>query len=274
MENPQNSANDTSKEDQSVDTVLFDIKDKIATITINRPEKRNALRMEEFEKLIEFIQAADSDSNVHVIRIRSSGDRAFSAGLDLNMLQELSTEREEVEKLLQLSENTVRTFLKSKKPIVNQVQGPAVAWGTILCLAADFVIAGDNPRTFFNLPEIDLGMFPASGALTMALLKTGFAAAKKILMIPERIPLERAEQLGIVSKRCSLDSLEQITIEFCKNLASKSQSILYLIKSLVNNFQFGDFDSYIDKEGKALEFAMYGDSTKIDEFIKKMWNTI
>ncbi|MFX0064286.1 MAG: enoyl-CoA hydratase/isomerase family protein [Candidatus Hermodarchaeota archaeon] len=245
------------------------MKDKIATITINRPKKRNALRMEEFEKLIEFIQAADNDSDVHVIRIRSSGDRAFSAGLDLNMLQQISTEREDAEKLLQLSENTVRTFLKSKKPIVNQVQGPAVAWGTILCLAADFVIAGENPRTFFSLPEIDLGLFPASGALTMALFKTGFAAAKQILMIPERIPLEKAEQLGIVSKSCSLDSLEQTTIDFCKNLASKSQDILYLIKSLVNNFQFGDFDSYINKEGKALEFAMYGDSTKIDEFIKK-----
>ncbi|MFX1536881.1 MAG: enoyl-CoA hydratase/isomerase family protein [Promethearchaeota archaeon] len=274
MKNPQNPSNSTPKRDQSVGTVLFDIKEKIATITINRPEKRNALRMKEFENIIKFIQAADNDSNVHVIRIRSSGDQAFTAGLDLNMLQELLQEREEAEKLLQLSDNTVRTILKSKKPIVNQVQGPAVAWGTILCLAADFVIAGDNPRTFFTLPEIDLGLFPASGALTMTLFKTGFAAAKQILMIPERISLEKAEQLGIVSKRCSLDSLEQTTIEFCKNLASKSQNILYLIKSLVNNFQFGDFDSYIDKEGKALEFAMYGDSTKIDEFIKKIRNTV
>ncbi len=140
-----NTSNDSDKKDSA--SILYEIKDKIATITINRPEKRNALRVEEFGSLIRYIKKADNDSNVHVIRIRSSGDRAFSGGLDLNMLQQMSPD--EVPKLVQYGEELTTTILRAKKPVVNQVQGPAVAWGTILCLAADFIVAGENPKTFF-----------------------------------------------------------------------------------------------------------------------------
>ncbi|MHA2247576.1 MAG: enoyl-CoA hydratase/isomerase family protein [Candidatus Hodarchaeales archaeon] len=260
-----------SKSEESQDTILFSKLENIVTLTINRPEKMNALRMKEFDSLIKHIKEADNDSNVHVIRIRSSGERAFSGGLDLNMLQELTPET--APKLVQYGSDLTATILKVKKPVVIQVQGPAVAWGTILCLAADFVIAGENPKTFFSLPEIDLNLFPATGALTMALFKTGFNNAKKILMIPEKITLNRAEQLGLVTKRCSIESLEETTTEFCQNLANKPQGILIPIKALLNNFQVGSLENFMKIETEALELAMAGDLKKFDDFVKKLWNT-
>ncbi|MHA2167905.1 MAG: enoyl-CoA hydratase/isomerase family protein [Candidatus Hodarchaeales archaeon] len=157
----------------ALNSVLYEKTNLIATITINRPDKRNALRMEEFDKLIKFIKDADSDESVHVIHINSEGDKAFSAGLDLNMLQQLVASPENIPRLLEYGFGLVRTMLLAKKPIVVQIQGPAVAWGAIICLAADFVIAGENPKTFLSLPEIDVGLFPATGALTMALLNSG-----------------------------------------------------------------------------------------------------
>ncbi|MFX1507856.1 MAG: enoyl-CoA hydratase/isomerase family protein [Promethearchaeota archaeon] len=250
-------------------SVLYDLNDKIATITINRPEKRNALRMQEFDSLIKHVKKADNDSNVHVIRIRSTGDRAFSGGLDLTMLQQMSPE--EVPKLVKYGEDLTTTILKAKKPVVNQVQGPAVAWGTILCLAADFIIAGDNPKTFFSLPEIDINLFPATGALSMSLCKLGYRYAKNILMIPERIFLDKAEQIGLVTKVCSLDSLEDTTLEFCQNLANKPQSILIPIKILINNFNMRNLDSYLEFERDALDLALEGDLEKYNDFIAKIW---
>lgn len=262
--------NDSKISSKFNSTISVKIENQIGTITINRPEKRNALRMEEFEALIKGIKKADNDSNVHVIRIRSSGNKAFSAGLDLNMLQQLTPE--EVPKLVQCGNDLTRTILKAKKPVVNQVQGPAVAWGTILCLAADFVIAGENPRTFFSLPEIDISLFPATGALTMALFKIGYKHAKKILMIPEKLSLNQAKEVGLVTIVCPLETLEQTTIEFCQNLSNKPQSILIPIKILLNNFLMKNLEFYFKVENKALELAMNGDLDKFEDFIKKLWN--
>jgi len=263
MNNP-----DTQHGNDSI-SVLYEVKDKIATITINRPDKRNALSMQEFDLLIKHIKKADNDSDVHVIRIRSSGDRAFSGGLDLNMLQQMSPE--EVPKLVQYGEGLTATILKAKKPVVNQVQGPAIAWGTILCLAADFIIAGENPKTFFSLPEIDINLFPATGALTMALFKLGYKDAKNILMIPEKIFLDKAEQIGLVTKLCPLDNLEQTTLEFCQNLVDKPQSILIPIKILLNNFNMRFLDSCLEIERDALDLALEGDLEKFGDFIDKIW---
>lgn len=262
------SDNDATKE-KPADSVLFDIKDHIATISLNRPEKRNALRIEEFDSLIKYIQEADSNPSAHVIRVCSAGDRAFSAGLDLNMLQQLTPETAPT--LLEYGNNTIRTIIQAKKPIIVQVQGPAVAWGTILCLAADFVIAGDNPKTFFSLPEIDIGLFPATGALTMGLFNVGFRRAKRVLMIPERISLDEAEQLGLITQRCPIESLEQETMKFCQNMAAKPQGILIAIKALINNFHLRDLEFYFEKEFEAIELSMGGGEQNFDEFLEKLW---
>ncbi|MHA2366265.1 MAG: enoyl-CoA hydratase/isomerase family protein [Candidatus Hodarchaeales archaeon] len=262
-------SNNNSTNEESTNTVLFNVKDHIASITINRPKKMNALRFTEFDGINKYVKQADNDPNVHVIRLCSSGDRAFSGGLDLNMLQQFTPE--DIPKLLEYGNNTVLTFLKAKKPIVVQVQGPAVAWGAILCLASDFVMAGYNPKTFFSLPEIDIGLFPATGALTTTLLNCGYRQAKRILMIPEKITLNMAELLGIV-QTCPIDKLEEETIEFCQNLASKPQEILIPTKALINNFHFKNIDYYLEKEAKAIEVGMKnGEMNRFDDFIKSLW---
>jgi enoyl-CoA hydratase/carnithine racemase len=256
MGNPENALN----------SVLYEKKDLIATITINRPEKRNALRMEEFDKLIKFIKDADSDESVHVIHINSEGEKAFSAGLDLNMVQELASSPENVPRLLEYGFGLVKTMLLAKKPIVVQIQGPAVAWGAIICLAADFVIA-----TFLSLPEIDVGLFPATGALTMTLMNSGFRRSKRILMIPERLSLDDAVELGIITRRCSLTNLPKDTLSFCEALANKPQSILIPIKALINRFSLKDLDYYFTKETEAFNLSMAGETKKFHEFIRILW---
>ena len=252
-------------------SILYEKKDKIAIITINRPEKRNALRMEEFDKLIKYINDADSDKAVHVIQINSKGDKAFSAGLDLDMVAQLTASPENVPRLFECGFGLVKTMIKAKKPIVVQVQGPAVAWGAIICLATDFVIAGENPKTFLSLPEVDIGLFPATGALTMTLLNTGFRRSKRILMIPERLSLDDAEEIGIITRKCPLASLPEVTFSFCEELAQKPQSILIPIKALINRFSLKELDFYFSKETDAFNLSITGEIEKFNEFIQTLW---
>ena len=105
----------------------------------------------------------------------------------------------------------------------------------------------------------------------MALFRIGFKHAKKILMIPEKIYLDRAEQLGLVTKRCPIDSLEKMTLDFCQNLADKPQGILIPIKILLNNFHISNLESYFERESEALELTITGDLDKFDDFVKRLW---
>ncbi|MHA1996111.1 MAG: enoyl-CoA hydratase/isomerase family protein [Candidatus Hodarchaeales archaeon] len=261
------------KSETASNSVLYEKKDLIVTITINRPEKRNALRMEEFGKLIKFIEDADFDESVHVIRINSKGEKAFSAGLDLNMVQQLADSPENVPRLLEFGYGLVKTMLRAKKPIVVQIQGPAVAWGAIICLAADFVIAGENPNSFLSLPEIDIGLFPATGALTMTLLNSGFRRSKRILMVAERLTLDDAEGLGIITRRCPLADLNEETLSYCKILAEKPQSILIPIKALINRFASKELEYYFTKETEAFNLAMAGKTKEFNDFIRNLWES-
>jgi enoyl-CoA hydratase/carnithine racemase len=187
------------------------------------------------------------------------------------MVQQLTASPENIPNLLEYGFGLVKTMLQAKKPIVVQIQGPAVAWGAIICLAADFVIAGENPSTFLSLPEIDIGLFPATGALTMTLLNTGFRHSKRVLMVPERLSLDDAVELGIITRRCPLTALPEVTQEFCENLSKKPQSILIPTKALINRFTLKDLDYYFTKETEAFNLFVDGDTEKFNEFIRILW---
>ncbi|OLS26905.1 MAG: 3-hydroxypropionyl-coenzyme A dehydratase [Candidatus Heimdallarchaeota archaeon LC_3] len=103
----------------SSETIIYNVENNIASLTLNRPEKMNAFRLEEFDLLMGGIALADNDPEIKVIKIRSTGNRAFSGGLDLGMLQELAGSPEKIPELLKTGENVVKTIYKSKKPICN-----------------------------------------------------------------------------------------------------------------------------------------------------------
>ena len=255
------------------DSILFNVQNKIATITVNRLEKMNAFRLQEFEKVINCISLAQYKSEVQVIKIRSVGEKAFSGGLDLGMIAELATAQEKIVYLLNIGEKTFKTIIQCPKPIVIEVQGPAVGWGTILCLLADFVIAGDNPKTFFVLNEIDVGIFPGTGALTVALVKTGLKEAKRMLMVPERLYLEEALKNNIVTKKVPLNTLATETETFCQNLASKASNILFPIKIILNKMHIKDLEYDFNLERKGFELFMKNDFETLMKYNEEFWNS-
>ena len=253
------------------DSIVYKIDNRIATILINRPEKMNAFRIEEFEKIINCISLAQFDQEVHVIKIRSTGERAFTGGLDLGMIAELAVNQDKIKDLLVIGEKTFKTIIQCPKPIVVEVQGPAVGWGTILCLLADFVIAGDNSKTFFYLNEIDVGIFPGTGALSVALFKTGLKQAKRMLMIPEKIFLNEAMKNNIVTKTVPVANLQEESELFCQNLALKPSNILYPIKMILNNLHLHNLDKSFEMERKGFELFMQNNIDLLLEQNEKMW---
>lgn len=253
------------------DTILYSVKDKIATIQMNRPQKMNSFRLEEFEQIINCIAMAQADPDVQVLKVRSTGERAFSGGLDLGMIAELASSQEKIGDLLHLGESTFKAIIQCPKPLVVEVQGPAVGWGTIMSLLADFVIAGENPKTFFMLNEIDVGIFPGTGALTVALFKTSLKEAKRMLLIPEKLYLDEAVKNNIVTKRVPLEKLAEETEQFCQNLANKPGNILFPIKMILNKLHLKDMQESFAMERKGFELFMKNDFDALLKANEQLW---
>ena len=180
-------------------------------------------------------------------------------------------DRSEVPKLLHYGDGINRTMIECKKPIVTQVQGVAAGWGCIICCSSDFVIAADNPEIYFSLPEIDVGMFPATGDLMLACTRFGFNLAKKMLLIPQKISLETAVQKDFVTETVPIEELDKHTFEFCRSLVKKFSGILYLSKAVLNKIHYQQIEQYFDWENQALDLCKTTEESEWDAFVKRLW---
>lgn len=252
-------------------TILYSVEKRVATITLNRPEKRNALGWLELDQFNQYIVQATNDSAVKVIRIRSSGDKTFCAGLDLSMISTMTPK--EFPRLTHTGDTIVRNMIQCKKPIITQVQGSAPGFGCMICCASDFTLASNKPEITFSLPEIEVGIFPATGALLLGYSRMGINFAKQMLLLAKKIPLELALREGLVTETFTPEELDQKSFDFCRELTKKSPAILYLTKAVLNKIHFKKLESIFQWENQALELCKSQNDADWDLFVKKLWET-
>ncbi|HMG88606.1 MAG TPA: enoyl-CoA hydratase-related protein [Chryseolinea sp.] len=195
--------------------INLDIKNRIGTITLNRPEKRNALNFELVSELKEAFTSLESDDNVKVIVLNAKGP-AFCAGADLAYLQKLQGYSYE-ENLLD-SKHLKELFLKIytlKKIVVAQVHGNAIAGGCGLASVCDFAFT--VPDAMFGYTEVKIGFIPAI-VMVFLLRKIGEGNASHLLLSGELISADEACRIGMVSKVFPPEKLEESVTAFVNKL--------------------------------------------------------
>ena len=206
------------------DEVLYSVADAVATITINRPERRNAMSWAVIDTLRNRLADAKHDPAVHVVVLTGAGDRAFCAGADLGGMNEGAS-------FLELHESRgglAGLFLDMYslgKPTIARVRGFALAGGFGLALACDFVIAADDAQ--FGTPEIDVGLWPHM--ITVPLLRS--MPPKKVLelmLTGRRVDAAEAERVGFVNRVVPPDGLDAATSDLAAALAAKSPAVMKL----------------------------------------------
>ncbi len=223
-----------------MDLVLYEVKDRIGYITLNRPEKRNALSFELVAGLKETLTNAESDPMVKVIVLRANGD-AFCAGADLAYLQQL--QHFSFEENLTDSNHLKELFLKiyqSKKVVIAQVQGHALAGGCGLATVCDFVFA--VPEAKFGYTEVKIGFIPAI-VLVFLIRKIGEQKAKHLLLSGELAQGNDAVGFGLVNFLVSKDQLESKTAEFAQRLIkNNSGHSMAMTKQMIDRVQSQSLD--------------------------------
>ena len=253
--------------------ILYEIKGRIATITINRPDKANSCNTQMLQSIYEGLIDADRDEKIKCILIKSTGQRFFSAGYDL---KEIQGSPENVVKIQEWGRKINQTMILMKKPIVAQVQGVAIGFGVMFMLAADLRIFADRPKEelYLRLPEIEIAAFPQTGATILPLLAFGLNIAKNLLYTTDKVGIEELKNINFPTRIYPLDQLETKTLEFVKKLSKYQTEFLIFIKTMLTIMNKGYIKACFDLEdecGKVAYATEKKTMKELDEFIKGLY---
>jgi len=209
------------------ETILYDVRDDgVATITLNRPETRNALSNDLLGDLIDAFESARDDERVRCVILTSSHDKVFSAG---GSLDQFAAEVPAVHKHFGTERfpHLFSTIMKLGKPTICAANGHVLAGALGLALACDLIVAKEGAG--FGTPEINVGVFPF---MIMALIYRNVPRKKtnELLLLGERISAEEACELGIVNRVVAADEFEAFVGDWAVKLAAKSPVLMKLGK--------------------------------------------
>jgi len=211
-------------------TIIYEKKENVAWITLNRPEALNAQNEILWTELIRALDEARDDDEVFIIVLTGAGDKAFSAGADINMF--LSCTSMDVIRKFKGTKRPYEFIRDIPKPVIAMVNGIALGGGCELALACDIIIASDNAR--FGQPEIGVGVIPGGGATQILPRLVGEKKAKELVFTGDFISADEAFKLGLVNKVVPKEKLGDAVEELLGKLKSKSPAILKLAKIAVN----------------------------------------
>jgi len=210
--------------------VLYDASNGIAHITLNRPEKHNALNDELIAGLKDALRRADNDSQMRVVILSGSGTD-FCSGADLAALQKISSST--VAENLTDAQSLMELFLlirTIKVPVVAAVRGRALAGGCGLATACDMVLAARSSR--FGYPEVKIGFVPA---MVMAILRRNVSEkiAFELMTTAREMSAEEAARVGLVNRVVEDESFESDVTAFAQTFLKTSASAVALTKQLM-----------------------------------------
>ena len=246
---------------QNYETILVDRRDRVAVITINRPEKRNALNIQTRAEGAAILDELRNDDSIRVVIFTGAGDKAFIAGADIAEFAGRSALQQRAIMMERGLFNAIDTF---PKPVIAMVNGYCLGGGCELALACDIRIASDTAS--FGQPEINLGIIPGGGGTQRLPRLVGEGKAMEMILTGEIIKAEEAFRCGLVNQVVPADQLEARTMEVANRIAEKSPIALRLAKEAVKLASRSNLDEGLHREVDV--FALCFSSEDKDEGVK------
>ena len=233
----------------SYENILVQEENGIATITINRPKKLNALNRATIQELHNAFESLDASADIKVIVLTGSGEKAFVAGADISEFAHFSVE--EGGKLAAKGQELLFDFVQNlSTPVIAAVNGFALGGGLELAMAAHFRIASDNAK--MGLPEVSLGVIPGYGGTQRLPQLVGKGKAMEMVMTAGMIGAEEAKQCGLVNHVTTQEEL----LPLANKLASKiMRNSLVAIRGAIKAINANYTDGVNGYETEITEFG-------------------
>lgn len=244
--------------------LLYEVKDQVAWLTINREANRNSISTEVTRLFFEYLEAAEKDDSVRAVCITGAGDKAFCSGADLGSAMTDGSE----ENSFQRYANLLKRLASFPKPTVARINGYCLAGGTGFMLACDIVIAKEGSK--FGTPEVNVGLFPMMiGAVIFRNVPR--KKAMEMALLGERLTSQQALDMGMVTRVVPNDQLDSEVASVLQTLAEKSPIGLKLGKEAFYQVSDMSLEDALDVlAGKIEEVASTEDAKEgITAFIEK-----
>lgn len=209
------------------DFILTRIEDHVAVLTLNRPDKLNALSVDLMDQLIVAMEGYDKDPNVYVMVLAGS-EKAFAAGADIGDMAEASF-------LDMYERNNLGRWLRIKairKPVIAAVSGFCLGGGCELAMHCDIIVASESAK--FGQPEINIGVIPGAGGTQRLTRAIGKFKAMEMILSGRFMSAQEAFAAGLVSRVVSTEQFLAETLKLAQEIAKKSPIGLRLAKEAVN----------------------------------------
>lgn len=243
------------------ETILVERRDRVAIITINRPEKRNALNIQTRAEGAAALDELRADDSIRVVVITGAGDKAFIAGADI---AEFANRTALTQRQVMMERSLFNAIDSFPKPIIAMVNGYCLGGGCEIALACDIRIASD--RASFGQPEINLGIIPGGGGTQRLTKLVGEGKAMEMILSGAIVDAQSALSMGLVNHVVAADQLETRTMEIANRIAEKSPIALRLAKEAVKLASRSNLDEGLRREIDL--FALCFSSEDKDEGVK------
>ena len=201
---------------------------RVGLLTVNRPDKMNALNRAVRESLFEAIEALRHDDDVRVVVITGAGDRAFIAGADIGEFKDAGA----VEQYRAMQESDIYSLMEEfPKPIIAMINGYCLGGGCELSMACDIRIASDRAK--LGQPEVNLGIIPGGGGTQRLPRLVGEGRAALLIMSGVPIGAAEAFRIGLVDNTFPAEELREKTLEIARGIAAKSPIALQAAKETI-----------------------------------------
>lgn len=248
------------------ETLLVERRERVAIITINRPDKRNALNIKTREEGAALLEDLRNDASVGVVVFTGAGDKAFIAGADIGEFAGRSA-------MMQRDVMTARSLFTAidtfPKPVIAMINGYCLGGGCELALACDIRIASETAS--FGQPEINLGIIPGGGGTQRLTRLVGEGKAMELILSGEIIDAKTAYEIGLVNHVFPGDQLQAKTMEIANRIAGKSPMALSLAKEAVKLASRSNLDDGLRREVDlfALCFSTEDKDEGVSAFLEK-----
>lgn len=213
----------------SYENIIFETRERIAQITLNRPQALNALNEPLLRELEMALKATEGTDEVDVVIITGAG-RAFCAGMDLHALASWA-KGGETDPLLLVS-RVIERLRDLALPVIAAVNGPAVTGGLELVLACDIVLAAEG--AVFGDTHARVGIMPGGGDSQLLPRLVGVVKAKEMLLASRLVSAAEAERIGLVARTLPHDKLMTETWDLARRIRDNDRNIVHRLKALIN----------------------------------------
>ena len=246
---------------QSYETLLVERRGRVTIITINRPEKRNALNIQTRAEGAAVLDELRDDESVGVVIFTGAGDKAFIAGADIG---EFAGRTALTQRDVMLGRSLFTAIDTFPKPVIAMVNGYCLGGGCELALACDLRIASETAS--FGQPEINLGIIPGGGGTQRLTRLIGEGKAMEMILTGDIIDAKTAFTLGLVNMVVPAEDLEAKTMEIANRISEKSPIALRMAKEAVRIASRSNLDEGLRREVDL--FALCFSSEDKDEGVR------